>query len=185
MAEFYLVFLCVMLAGVAARDQVLVADLVGVRGQQLSLLVIAIIAACATAAFAAWAATVVIPTLNPRAQQFFAALGLALAGLESLVIVPRRAPREPTLSLGATTLALTALQLIDSARFVIFALAVATTSPLTAGLAGALAGSLVVAAGWLWPALARRRGLASARRGIGLLLLLAGCYQGLTALDLL
>ncbi len=185
MADFYLVFLCAILAGVAARDQVLVADLVRVRGPKASLLVLAVVCACATGVLAAWAATVVIPVLNPRAQQFFAALGLALAGLESLFIVPRRAPREPTLSLGATALALIALQLIDSARFVDFALAVATRGPVAAGLAGALAGSLIVAAGWAWPHLVRRRGLALTRRGIGLLLLGVGMLQGMTALELL
>jgi hypothetical protein len=185
MVSFYLTFLAVLLAGVGARDQVLVARLTLARGRWVSVLVFAIVVSCITAITAVWAAELVSPMLAPRARSFFAAMALALAGLESLVLMPRREMREPTLSLGALAIALVALQLIDAARFLIFAMAIATAAPGPVALAGAIAGAGAVLAGWALPDWFARPFLRPLRRSVGLVLLLVGVFLGLRVLELI
>lgn len=167
-----LTLLAVLLAGVGARDQVVLAQLSGVQGGRLMLLLTGVTTACITAALAAWAAVAILPMLVPNARLVLAAMALALAGAESLVFAPRRKPEEPTHSLGALALVLLAHQLTDAARFLVFAIAIATAAPLSAGLGGAFGGALVVGLGWAVPELAADPRLRIARRGVGALLVL-------------
>jgi Ca2+/H+ antiporter, TMEM165/GDT1 family len=183
--SFYFAFIAVLLAGLGARDQVLLARLTQGQGQRPMALVVALTACLITAGFAAWAGASIAPLLAPKARVFFAALALAFAGLESLILRPFARLREPTLSLGALAVAMVALQLIDAARFLVFAIAVATDAPLPAGAAGALGGMILVAAAWFAPGQVVRYGVTVARRVIGLLLLFAGIGLGLRALELL
>ena len=140
MSDAFLTLLAVLFAGLGARDQVAVAGLSLRQGPRTTVLLVAVVVTGATSAFAGWAASIIAPEMLPPARMFLAALALALAGAESLVIVPRNKPEEPTHSLGATVIVLLSHQLTDAARFLIFGIAVATNAPVPAGLGGAFAG---------------------------------------------
>ena len=182
MTGFYFAFLAVLIAGVGARDQAAIAALVQRQGARPGVLVTGLAISVATAAFAAWAAQVIAPLLSPNARLFFAGLALALAGGESLLLMPGRRPQEPTLSLGALAVVLLAHQATDAARFLVFAIAVATHAPLPVGIGGAAAGAAIVFAGWLAPELVLDPRLRSLRRGLGALLLAAGAFLCLRAM---
>ena len=64
-------------------------------------------------------------------------------------------------------------QLTAAARFLVFAIAVATGSALPAGIGGAGGGAAVLAAAWLAPEIAGDSRLLVARRGMGAVFLLA------------
>lgn len=179
MIGFYFAFLAVVLSGLGARDQATVAGMALRQPGRPALLAAATVASFATAAFAAWAAQTVAPLMAPKARLFLAALALGFAGAESLVLAPGRKPQEPTGSLGAFLIVLLAHQLTDAARFLIFAIAIATTAPLTAGIGGAVGGATVVAAGWLFPELCSRPVWRKARRWIGAFLLMLAVWLAL------
>ena len=111
-----------------------------------------------------------------------AGLALAMAGVESLLLMPGRRPQEPTLSLGALGIVLLAHQATDAARFLVFAIAVATAAPLPVGIGGAAAGMGIVFAGWLAPELVLDPRLRTLRRGLGALLLALGAFLCLRAM---
>ncbi|MFN3516282.1 MAG: hypothetical protein ACK4YM_03865 [Novosphingobium sp.] len=148
MTGFLLAFTATILAGLGARDQVLVAAIAARLGQRFSLLLIGMTSAALAAAGAVWLAGSFAPRLPPAARQMLAALALALAALEMLLWRVRPAPAEPTRSLGAFGVVLLGLQLTDAARFLLFAIVVASLLPGAAGLGGALGGMVVVAIGW-------------------------------------
>jgi len=183
MAGFYLAFLAMLLSGLGARDQMAVAQLSLRQGQRPAVLIAGVLIACASAAFAAWAASLVAPMLAPRARLFMAALALAFAGGESLLIVPARKPKEPTRSLAALGFVLLYHQMTDAPRFLIFAIAVAANAPIPAGLAGAVGGAALLFAGWQFPQAVTHPRLRKARRAVGALLVLLALYTGLHALD--
>ena len=176
MAGFLFALIAVLLAGIGARDQIVVASLSARYGQRLALLVLALALCTATAGFAAWISQEVAPLLNGDARMLFAAIALALGGVESLVLSPGKRPEEPTRSLAATGIVLLAHQATDAARFLIFALAVATGAPLPAGAGGAIGGAIMLGAAWAAPELFDWRRLRPVRRTIGAILLLAGAY---------
>lgn len=179
MIGFYFAFLAVVLSGLGARDQATVAGMALRQPGRAALLVTAIGASFATAAFAVWAAETVAPLMAPKARLFLAALALGFAGVESLALAPGRNPQEPTGSLGAFLIVLLAHQLTDAARFLVFAIAIATGAPLTAGIGGAVGGAVVVAAGWLLPELCGRPVWRKARRCIGVVLLVIALWLAL------
>ncbi|EQB17776.1 hypothetical protein, partial [Novosphingobium lindaniclasticum] len=136
MPAFYLTLITVLLAGFGARDQMTIAGLSARQGQRPGVLLVALLSAVSTAALAAWLAGLMLGQLPPPARAIFAAIALGLAGLESLIVVPRRRPAEPTNSLGALLLVLLASQITDAARFLIFGMGVGMAAPLAAGAAG-------------------------------------------------
>lgn len=176
MAGFYFTFLAVLLAGLGARDQLTVARLTQVQGARLGVLLTALAVSAATAALAAWGASVIAPQLPAKARLVLAAFALGLAGAESLLLGQRRKAEEPTHSLGALAIVLFAHQLTDSVRLLVFAVAVATNAPVPAGLAGAAAGSSLLAAGWFAPELVTRPAARMVRRllGAGMVLVALG-----------
>ncbi len=181
MTGFYFTLLAVLLSGFGARDQATVAGLAGRQGARPGVLLVALAVAAATAAFAAWAATFVIPLLVPKARMIMAAMALAFAGAEALLLGARRRPEEPTASLGALAIVLTAHQLTDAARFLVFAIAVASAAPLPAGLAGAVGGGVLLAAAWAIPEAIGHRRVRLARRVIGAALLALAAFVALQA----
>lgn len=164
--------IAVLLASLGARDQATMAGLAEERGSG-GLLATAIAVCVVSAAVAAIAAVAIAPMLTPKARMIFVAMALALAGLESLVFSPRAKPEEPTRSLGAFAIVLFAHQLTDAARFLVFALAVATAAPIPAAVGGAAGGAAAMTGAWLAPDLFASAGLRLARRVIGALLLVA------------
>ena len=183
MIPFYLTFVAVLLSGLAARDQVTVASQSSERGRRWSVLAIAMVVSVLTAAFAGWAAKLIVPLMAPAARVFLCAMSIAFAGVESLLIAPRGAGREPGQSLGMFTLTVLVHQLTDAARFVIFGIAVAAQAPITAAGGGALGGMALVGAAWAFPALALNTRVRVARRLLGLGFILVGIYVAMRALD--
>jgi hypothetical protein len=177
-------FLAVLVAGIGARDQVLVAWLVARQGQRGGLLLTAMAVSIVTAIVAAWAARAVVPLLpGSGARLFFAALALGLAGAEMLLVKPTPPEGEPTHSLGATGIVLAAQQVTDAARFTVLAIAAATGAPIAAGVGGAAAGCAVAATGWLLGEDLLRWRLRGIRIAAGLGLLAFALWLGLSALN--
>lgn len=181
MSGFLFALLAVFLAGIGARDQVLVAALSARQGARPMALVVALVCAMASGALVAWLSGIALPRMGPVQRQMFAALALGLAALEMLFARKTRVPVEPTHSLGAFAVVLLAQQLTDAARFLIFAIAVATSANIAAGLGGMLGGAGVVAGGWLGGDLLLQRNLAPLRRAVGLVLLMVAVWIGVNA----
>ena len=182
MIGFYFTFLAVILAGLGARDQVLVAALSRHHGQRPAVLIVAAVVCVLSAALAAWLGKSVSPLLGPEARTFLGGLALVFAGGESLLIAPRRDPAEPSRSLAALAIILTSHQLTDAARFLVFGIAVATSAPIPAAVGGALGGLVVLGAAWALPSHFAHRHLRSTRRLIGAMLALIGLYVCLSAM---
>lgn len=171
MPAFYLTFIAVLLAGIGARDQITIAGLALAQGRRPSVLIVAIASGVATSALAAYAAVLMLAQLPPPARTVFAAIALGLAGLESMVLAPRRDPREPTNSLGALALVLLAHQVTDAARFLVFGMGVGLAGPWPAGAAGALGGTVLVAFAWARPEFLATSAARWMRRVVGAILL--------------
>lgn len=183
MIPFYLTFVAVLLSGLTARDQVTIASVTRAQGRRRSVLAAGILISIATAAFAGWAASRFIPLMQPNARVFLCAMAVAFAGAESLLIAPRASGREPTHSLGAFALVTAFHQLTDAARFIVFGIAVATNSALTAGAGGALGGIALVGAAWTLPAIALDARARLARRLLGVGFVLVGGHLAMRAVD--
>lgn len=168
--------LAALLAGFGARDQMLVANLTARAGPRPGLLITGIASGALASGLAAWATREVATELSHAACLLVAAMALAMAGAESLLLSPAKAPAEPTNSLGAAAIVLFSDQITDSARCLILAIALASEQPLAAGVGGAVGtGAALLIGGW------QARGLLGAgpllraiRRGAGMVLLLAG-----------
>ncbi|MDG2003100.1 MAG: hypothetical protein P8J20_07200 [Novosphingobium sp.] len=182
MTGFYFTLLAVLLSGISARDQVLVAALSDRQGQRPGVLITAGVVSILTATIAAWLATSIAPLLAPQARSFLAGLSLLFAGGELLIFAPRRSPKEPTRSLAALAIVLTSHQLTDAARFLIFGIAVATNAPIPAAAGGAIGGIVLLGAGWALPQVIADPRLRIARRLIGGGLVLIGAYVCLSAI---
>lgn len=176
MAGFLFALLAMLVAGFGARDQLLVAAIsVRQTGRGVALFV-ALASAVLTALAAVWLARASAPLLAGNARIMFAALALAVAGLELIWTQPARLPAEPTRSLGAFALVLFAQQLTDGGRFLLFAIALASDTPLSAGLGGACGAALVIAAGWAGGAELLGLRLQPLRRGLGLALIVLAVW---------
>jgi len=175
MAAFIFTFVATILVSIGARDQMRVVHLTLGMGRHIGLLTVALITATLTAAAAGFATRELIPVAPYLpTRDMLAALALGVAGLESIFVAPRPAPKEPTRSLGAAGIVLLADQITDSARMLVLAIALALASPVTAAAGGALGNGAAIAMGWLWAArLAAASGpLRAARIVAGALLLL-------------
>jgi hypothetical protein len=148
MAALFLTLLAAALALAGGRSAMLIARLSGALGGGAGLLAVGWITAAAASALAAWAGSWLAPLMPPAGKTMFAAAALAIAALELLFAFPRRAPTEPTRSLGAIGVVLFAGQMTDAARFLVLALAVATGEPVLAAIGGTLGTGAVLTAGW-------------------------------------
>ena len=185
MPAFYLTLIAVLLAGIGARDQVTIGALTRMQGTRPGVLIVACLSALLTAAFAGWAASVMLAELPPPARAIFAAIAMGMAGLESLILSPRRDPREPTQSLGALLLVLSMHQVTDAARFLIFGMGVGFAAPIPAALAGGVGGCVLVAAAWVWPDVLASRAARLGRRIVGAILTIVALGMFLSEIGLL
>ncbi|WP_336987217.1 hypothetical protein [Altererythrobacter aquiaggeris] len=175
-----------MLVSAGARDQTLIARLSGRLGAPAWLLIIGCISAALSAAVMAFAGGAIAGFLALAGKQMLVAMALVLAAVELAWNRAERALAEPTRSFFAIFAVLVMRQLGDGARFLIFAIAVATPSPLAAGVGGALGGMAALCAGWaLGDDLEARLPLRPARRGLAALLLAAGIFAALNARGLI
>ena len=163
------------LAGIGARDQMLLAALTRATGRRPMLVGLALLSSVLATAFAAWSAGEIAATLDRSARLILAAVALGAAGAESLLLAPRKLPREPTRSLGAALLVMAYHQVTDAARFLVLAIAVATQDPYAAGIGGAAGAAIALAlgVGEAHTLLEAARGLRIMRRLAGGLLLIA------------
>jgi hypothetical protein len=183
MSAALLAFLAAVLAGAGARDQMLVAGLAARRLLPLAVLVVAVATSAASAALAAKAAELLVPQLSAAARVLFAGMAAVLAGAECLVIGPPRQPVEPTRSLTAHAIVLIAHQLTDGARFLVFAIAVATAVPTAAALGGAAGGAASVLIGAMAGEALLGGRMRWPRRAFGLVLILIGLWLVLRSLN--
>ncbi len=173
MATFLFALLAAFVAGIGARDQMVVASLAARRGSGAGLLVVSLVTAGASAAFAGWAGGQVAPQLIPGARHILVAMALGLAALELIALRPRKSASEPTESLGALAVVLLAHEITDAPRLLVFALAAASAEPqfpMFGGIVGCSAGVVLA-----WGAGESLLGLTLARirlaLGIGLALI--------------
>jgi hypothetical protein len=174
MAGFLFAMLATIIAGVGARDQLLVARMAlceggGLQGARPAVLLAAMVVALSSAAAAGWAGSTLAPLLVPRAQALLIALALGLAALELLFIRPGRRPEEPTASLGAFAIVLLAQQLTDAARLLVFVMAASSAVPQMSVVGGMFGCAVTVVAGWLTGPGLMRLPLFNIRRWLGLL----------------
>jgi putative Ca2+/H+ antiporter (TMEM165/GDT1 family) len=182
MPSFLFAFVAVLLVSIGARDQLLVARLTQVLGRRASLLLLACTSVAAISALMAWAGHAIAALVPPSGKAMLVAIALFMAAVELFWPNREKTPKEPTRSLFAFGLVILARQLGDAARFLVFALAVATGVPWLAGAGGALGGCAALALGWVmageleakWP-------LRAIRIVLGTVILLAALFIGLSA----
>src|SRR3546814_19039771 len=87
-----------------------------------------------------------------------------MAGLESMILAPRRDLREPTHSLGALALVLLAHQVTDAARFLVFGMGVGFAAPLASGAAGVIGGCVLAGFAWAFPQMIEKHAAPWVRR---------------------
>ena len=181
-ASLFFAMVASFLAGIGARDQLIVARLSGHFGGSTMVLATALACAALTAAAMGWAGWQIGAMLSASAKPMLVAFALAAAAFELLWPVKAAPAREPTRSLVALAIVMLARQFGDGARFCIFAIAAATSSPQMAALGGALGGGAALALGWtLGHALARKLPLRGIRIALGVMILLVALVIGLTA----
>lgn len=151
MPAFYLTLLAVLLVGFGARDQVTIAALALRQGQRPANLLVGLVTMALVTVAVVFAAKLMLAELPPPARAIFVAIALGMAGLESLVLVPRHDPKEPTNSLGALGFVLLVHQVTDSARFLVFGMGVGMAAPYASGAAGLIGGAALVAFAWALP----------------------------------
>lgn len=177
MSAAFFAMLASLLAGIGARDQAVVSAMSAKQPGRVSLVWLAVLCSCASASVAGGAAAMILPQLVPDARTMLAAIALGLAGLESLITRPARRPVEPTRSLGAFTIVVFAQQLTDSARFLVFAIAVAFAAPVAAAAGGAAGGVIVVVMAWGLPEWSSAPVVGNARRLVGAVLLVIALFM--------
>lgn len=177
--------LACFLAGIGARDQMLLAALTHKLGRHGALLLIAALTASLTSALAAYLSVEIAAALTYPARLVLACMALAAAGAESLLFKPKFAPklkpREPTRSLFAAALVLAMHQGADAARLLVFAIAMLGSGPIPAASGGALGSLFAATMGWLAAGalLDAQGGIITIRRWAGAALLGAGLGMGL------
>lgn len=182
MPSFLFAFIAVLLVSLGARDQLLVARLAQALGRRGSLLLLGCLSAIAMAALMAWGGAYISALMPAGGKAMLVAIALFMAAVELFWPNREKVPQEPTRSLAAFTIVILARQLGDAARFLVFALAVATGVPALAGAGGALGGCAALALGWIlageleakWP-------LRAIRIALGAVLLIAAVFIGLSA----
>lgn len=150
MDEFLLPFLCALILGQGARDQITLARLAAGIGAKASLLVVAIITCALTAAIMAWAGAEIAALMPPRARYMLIAIALAFGAAELFWPVRIPVAKEPTWSLGAIGAVLFIRQIGDAARFAIFAFAAYAHAPSLAWAGGALGAAAALVMGVTW-----------------------------------
>lgn len=164
------------LAGIGARDQMLVAALTARLGRHGGLLLMGVITGALASGLAAWFSGEMAARMSYPARLVLACFALAAAGAEAVVFRPSFKAREPTRSLFAAALVLLMHQAADAARFIVLALALAGDAPVPAAAGGAAGTGFALTLGWLGAdaMLDAQGGLVQIRRWAGAILLLLG-----------
>lgn len=182
MDAFLLCLILTFAIALGGREQLIVAQFSEQLERAAPLLVTGIICACISAAVMAYAGASMAALLPRRAAEMLVAFALALAAIELAWRVKPKPMREPTRSLIAIGIVLTARQVGDAPRFVIFAFAAWAVYPTAAMVGGALGGGAAVTLGW-WLGLTRlqRWPLRYLRLLLAVCMILAALVIGLNA----
>jgi putative Ca2+/H+ antiporter (TMEM165/GDT1 family) len=174
------------LASTGGRDQRLTAALADKLGQGIGLLLTSWMVAAFTAAVAAWVGSTMAVLVPSPAKPMLAAIALVLAAAEMMWPRADTEPDEPTRSLAAYAIVLTARQIGDGARFLVFAIAVAGNSPVLAAVGGAAGSAAALTLGWsLAGELPNRLPLKMLRLIVAVVLLVAGAIIAISARGLI
>jgi hypothetical protein len=170
-----------LLAGIGARDQMLVAALTARLGRHGGLLLMGCITGALASGFAAWATQEIAGQMTYPARLVLACFALAAAGVESLVFQPKFKAKEPTRSLFAAAIVLLSQQAADAARFLVLAIALVTDAPVPAAVGGAMGTGGTLLLGWLAAGemLDAQSGIVTIRRWAGTVLLGVGVGLGI------
>ncbi|WP_390583867.1 hypothetical protein [Erythrobacter sp. MTPC3] len=182
MDAFLFTLILTFAIALGGRDQLIVGQFTDAAGHNGPMLLLGMGCAAASAAvmgFAGWSIAAMLPS---RAADMLVAFALAAAGVELLFEVRLKDMKEPTRSYVAIAAVLFVRQLMDGARFVVFAFAAQAVYPLVTIIGGALGGAAAVALGWY----ASKRRLEAfplrwIRTGFGACLIVAAIYIGLNA----
>lgn len=186
MASLLFALVATILMGFGGRDQLIVARLSDALGPSRALLAVALACAAISAGVMGWAGWQVEKMISDSAETMLVAIALFLAAIELLWPNREKPLKEPTRSLGAMSLVLLARQIGDGPRFLVFAVAAATASPLWAGIGGAIGGGAAIAIGWaLGAKLEQRLPLRAFRAALGGVVLIVAVTIGLSARGLI
>jgi len=180
MAAFLLALAAVFAVSLGGRDQMLVARLADRLGRGGAILAIGAAASALSSIAMAAAGLAIARVLPAAAADMLVAIALLVAAAELAWERNPKLPEEPTRSLFAALVVLTARQIGDAARFCVFAFAAGAAAWL-AGAGGALGGTAALALGLAlgvelasWP-------LRSIRLALAALLAVAAIALGLAA----
>lgn len=164
------------LAGMGARDQMLVAALTARLGRHGGLLLMGAISGALASALAAWFSREIAAQMAYPARLVLACFALVAAGGEALLFRPRFKAKEPTRSLFAAALVLLIHQAADAGRFIVLALALLGDAPIPAAAGGAVGTFFALLLGFLASGamLDAQGGIVQIRRWAGALLLGVG-----------
>ncbi len=186
MPAFFLALVLALLGSTGGRDQRLVATLTARFGAGFGLLAVAWLSTAISSTALALAGSAIADLMAPDAKSMLVAFVLLLGAAE--LAWPRRPeePEEPTRSLFAILLVMLSRQAGDAARFLVFAVSVATGAPVLAAIGGFLGGAASLTLGWML----RSEGidfakLKTARLAIAVLFAIAGILIGLSARHIL
>ena len=190
MAGFMAALVAVALTSFGGRDQLLLARMSAKLGQAqkpaTALMMVGWATTIITSIVMAFAAVAVAGMMTPAARAMLVALALLFAAIELAIPDKKRKLDEPTHSLGALFIVLLARQLTDSARFIVFAMAIYGNIAWLAALGGALAGGAGLTLGWiLGEEMERAMPLRAIRIALAVVIGAAAIYIGLSARGLI
>ena len=164
------------------REQLIVAQFAQELDRTLPLFVTGAFCAVLSAAAMAYAGASIAAALPQRAADMLVAFALGFAAIELVWRVEIKPMKEPTRSYVAIGAVLFVRQVMDAARFVIFAFAAGALWPTTALAGGAIGGVAAVGLGWtMGLAKLERFPLRAIRRVLAACLFLAALVIGLNA----
>jgi len=164
------------------REQLIVAQFAEELERSVPLLATGAFCAVLSAAAMAYAGASIAALLPQRAADMLVAFALGFAAIELVMRVKIKPMDEPTRSYVAIGAVLFVRQVMDAARFVIFAFAAAAVFPTFALIGGAIGGGGAVGLGW-WIGLTKlqRFPLRAIRMVLAACLFLAALVIGLNA----
>ncbi|GAB5350189.1 TMEM165/GDT1 family protein [Alteriqipengyuania sp. 357] len=183
MASFLFGFAAALLLTIGARDQLLVARLSRPLGAPI--LFAAILSAIFTAGLMAMLGDMIAQIMPAAARHMLVAIALVVAAFELSWPTREKRPKEPTHSPFAAFVVLLLRQWGDAARFLLFALAAATTLPALVAAGGALGAAFALAGGWALGDELDALPLRPFRLAMGAIVLIAGMGLGLGARGIL
>ena len=182
MDTFLITLMLTFAIALGGREQLILGQFTDAVGRNGPMLVVGMACAAAAAGAMAYAGWTIAGLLPSRAADMLIAIALVMAGLELFWRVRLKPMKEPTRSYVAIAAVVFVRQMLDGARFVIFAFAAQATYPATSALGGALGGAAAIALGWFAGKDALERfSLRLARAIMGVCLILAGLVIDLNA----